>query len=129
MIQRDYFERLTQQVAKVLARLIGKDWEKILLAIEQTFDQHLPITRSELLQVELTHFKSWISEQELSDDQLEAIAMLLQKEGEHIATVASQIDRFGRALLLYEVIESRTDTYAPDRVQRIRYLNTLLDEL
>ena len=129
MIQRDYFERLTQQVAKVLARLIGKDWEKILLAIEQTFDQHLPITRKELLQVSLEDFKDWIEEQELSDDQLEAIAMLLQKEGEHIGTVAAQKDRFERALLLYEVVERRTDLFSPDRVQRIQKVKALLSEL
>ncbi|MEM1326785.1 MAG: hypothetical protein AAGI23_12565 [Bacteroidota bacterium] len=129
MIQRDYFERLTQQVAKVLARLIGKDWEKILLAIEQAFDQHLPITRKELLGVKLEGFEDWIGQQDLSDDQLEAIAMLLQKEGEHIATIEQQKDRFARALLLYEVVESRTEMYSPDRVARIRQLNDLMDEL
>ncbi|MEM0991848.1 MAG: hypothetical protein AAGI49_02385 [Bacteroidota bacterium] len=50
MIQKDYIERMTQQVAKVLARLIGKDWEQTLLVLEQVYNDWLPIKRTDLIQ-------------------------------------------------------------------------------
>lgn len=44
MIKQDYFERLVQDIAKVLAKLIfNKDWKETLPVLEQAYISYLPL--------------------------------------------------------------------------------------
>lgn len=126
MIQRDYFERLTQQVAKVLARLIGKDWEKIILTVEELYDKHLPFSRSAVVHCSTDDFPAFIQEYDLDENQLEALAYLLKIEGEHLADKVAAEDRLSKALYLYQIADENSTVYS---LERLSYIQQLEDEL
>ncbi|MEM8524506.1 MAG: hypothetical protein AAGG68_07670 [Bacteroidota bacterium] len=128
MIQRDYIERLTQQVAKVMARLIGKDWEQQLLVIEEVYNDWLPINRKDLIEKPPADLLDWLTvEEELSVDELEAIADLLKFEGEQIEDYETAKDRLKKALSLLEYVDANQDIYSMDRVYKIGQLKKELE--
>lgn len=128
MIQKDYIERLTQQVAKVMARLIGKDWEQQLLVIEEVYKDWLPINRKDLIEKLPTDLLDWlVVEEELSVDELEAIADLLKFEGERLNEHETAKDRLKKALLLLEYVDANQDIYSMDRIYKIGQLKKELE--
>ena len=127
MIQKDYIERLTQQVAKVIARLIGKDWEQQLLVIEEVYNDWLPINRKDLMAKPPVDLLDWlVVEEELSVDELEAIADLLKFEGEQLSNYEVSKDRLKKALLLLEYVDAHQDIYSMDRIYKIEQLKKKL---
>ena len=127
VIQKDYIERLTQQVAKVIARLIGKDWEQQLLVIEEVYNDWLPINRKDLMAKPPVDLLDWlVVEEELSVDELEAIADLLKFEGEQLSNYEVSKDRLKKALLLLEYVDAHQDIYSMDRIYKIEQLKKKL---
>lgn len=123
MIQKDYIERLTQQVAKVMARLIGKDWEQQLLVIEEVYADWLPIHRKDLIEKPPADILDWlVLEEKLGVDELEAIADLLKFEGEQIEDYDTSRDRLKKSLLLLEYVDAHQDIYSMDRIYKIEQL-------
>ncbi|MEM9887706.1 MAG: hypothetical protein AAF849_17555 [Bacteroidota bacterium] len=131
MIQKDYIERMTQQVAKVLARLIGKDWEQTLLVFEQVYEDWMPIEREDLIARPPSELLDWlVLEEKLSLDELEAIAYLLYTEGAHLLELDQQevaFDRLKKAFLLLEYVDQQADTYSFERAHRIGVLREQLE--
>jgi len=127
VIQKDYIERLTQQVAKTLARLIGKDWEQQFLVLEEVYADWLPIDRKDLIAKTPAEILDWlVVAKALSSDELEAIAELLKVEGEHLVDREAAIDRLEKALLLLEYADAHQDVYSMDRVYKIELLKKML---
>jgi len=123
VIQKDYIERLTQQVAKVMARLIGKDWEQQLLVIEKVYTDWLPIHRKDLIAKPPSEILDWlVTKEQLSVDELEAIADLLKFEGEQLDDYETANDRLKKALLLLEYVDANQDIYSMDRIYKIEQL-------
>lgn len=129
MIQKDYIERLTQQVAKVLARLIGKDWEQTLLVLEEVYNDWLPIKRKNLIERPPEEVLDWlILEEKLSIDELEAIAHLLLTEGNLIDDFVDRKDRLTKALLILEYVDNQDDIYSMSRKHKIDILRKTLSD-
>jgi len=129
LIQKDHIERLTQQVAKVLARLIGKDWEQTLLILEAVYNDWLPIKRKDLIEHPPKSILDWlIIEEKLSVDELEAIAHLLQAEGNLMDDFIERKDRLMKALLILEYVDNQDDTYSMSRKHKIDILLKTLSD-
>ena len=132
MIQKDYIERMTQQVAKVLARLIGKDWEQTLLVIEEVYNDWLPIKRDDLLAYPPEEILDWLVVKEnISLDELEAIANLLHTESVHLLDLEQKeeaFDRLKKAFLLLEYVDQQADIYSFERTHQIEQVQQILNQ-
>lgn len=131
MIQQDYLERLTQQVAKVLARLIGKDWENALLDIEQVYHNWLPFKREEALKQLPAYLLDWlIVEQKCSIQHIEVLAELLYVEGVYLYEQSigeESRDRLIKAVRLFEYVDEQSEIFSFDRQNKIARAKELLD--
>ncbi len=131
MIQRDYIERLTQEVAKVLARMIGKDWEKTMLLIEQVYHDWLPFERAEVLQQLPEDLLDWlIEEQQCAIQHIEVLAELLFTEGKYLFEQeqrATAKDRLKRAVKLFDYVNEKSDIYSFERQEKLEQAKKMID--
>jgi len=110
-----------------MARLIGKDWEQQRPILEEVYADWLPIDRKDLLNRPPAEILDWLAvKEQLSVDELEAIADLLKFEGEQLIDYETAKDRLKKALLLLEYVDTHQDTYSMDRVYKIEQLKNRL---
>lgn len=82
MIQKDYIMRLAEQVAQILARLLGKDLLEIRPQIEAIYTDYLPLDRAELLACPPEELQAYLQKNpNLEPPHIETLADLLYFEG------------------------------------------------
>lgn len=130
MIQRDYILRLTQQIAQVVAKLLGKSTEEKLEIIDQAFTEWLRLDHEELAQVDEEKIVDFLlQEKGFNVYQLELIAELMARHGEAFfekQEFSSAKDQLKKSLIIFGFVEEETKLYSIERINTINHANDLL---
>jgi len=130
MIQRDYILRLTQQIAQVVAKLLGKSTEEKLEIIDQAFTEWLRLDNEELAQVDEEKIVTFLVEDKgFNVYQAELIAELLARQGEAYfekQEFLSAKDCLKKSLIIFGFVEEETKLYSMERISTINRANDLL---
>lgn len=131
MIKQDYFERLVQDIAKVLAKLIfNKDWKETLPLLEQAYISYLPFDRAEANSQPIANFMSWLLiEKKCQLPQIEALAELFFFEARQTHDQPDKEDYkmlLAKLLLLLEYAQQHSEVYSMEREDRINWIRQQL---
>ncbi len=130
MIKKDYIERLTQQIAMMIAKLIGKEIKESLAIIDQNYNEWTKLDRHQIESMSNAALLHYLTEElSLSVNTIEFIANLLGQSGK----IYHQAEQFGQAknaieksLLLYEYVEIEQSIYDMNRISFLKELKLLL---
>ncbi len=131
MIKQDYFERLVQDITKVLAKLIfNKDWKETLPLLEQAYISYLPFDRAEANSQPIANFMSWLLiEKKCQLPQIEALAELFFFEARQTHDQSDKEDYkmfLAKLLLLLEYAQQHSEVYSMEREDRINWIRQQL---
>lgn len=118
MYNRDYFLKLVQQFAQVLARISGLkekgEQEKAAELIRETYSGLLKLERPYLLELEETELISTLREQHrLEYDQLEVLARLMYEDAD--LDTAQKNNLCQKALLILQYLNTEQRVYSFER--------------
>ncbi|WNJ18131.1 DUF6483 family protein [Pontibacter sp. G13] len=138
MLQRDYFMRMIEEAAAVLAKLMGLQskglHDEAERMLEQTFEDFFGLTGDQIRQVEGADFIQFLEEQDIQhSQQLSAMAKMLRYDGE-VAFEQGKFDRsrdsLQKALSVLEYLNSQeADLYDFTRIADIQSLEDLLKDI
>lgn len=133
MLRRDYILRWTQELAKVIARLMGKDTREALGIMDEAYLELLKASPEELRSLPLDKLLDYLLvEKEFNAAQLEFVAGLMAREGELLYEsgdfVQSQ-DRLARALLIFEHVEKELQVFSFERIGHLASIRQLITEI
>lgn len=130
MIKRDYILRWTQELAQVLARLMGKKPELQLHIIRETYHELLSLDLATMEALQPDELIPYLTEQlEYNDGQLEFLAEMLYREGKiqlEQAQILSGRRRLQEALLIFEFLDAKQDVFSLERQQQMETIRSIL---
>lgn len=126
MLKRDILLRWTQELAKVIARLLGKEPQEALPIMDEAYRELLKTDPETLRRTPLDQLLTYLQEEkQLNDGQLEFVAELLRREAELLyendALVQSS-DRYRRALLIFEYLDQHQEVFSFERQETIGHI-------
>lgn len=134
MIKRDYFLRWTQELAKVIARLIGKDPEDAVELLDKTLEEQLQLdakTLSDLPKAQLINHLA--NERGYNLAQMEFIAELLYLQCTQLKQQAPESqdfdileDKLEKALTIFEHVEQEQGLFSLERQAKMTDLRSWL---
>lgn len=132
MYNRDYFLKLVQQFAQVLARISGLkekgEQEKAAELIRDTYSGLLKLERPYLLKLDETQLISTLRKlHRLEYDQLEVLARLMYEDAE--LDTAQKNNLCQKALLILHYLNTAQRVYSFEREQLIEDIRKLADTL
>lgn len=133
MIKKDYIERLTQQIAMVFAKLMGKELKESLDIIDEAYNEWLKLDAS---------FIDSLDEEELLEEllntkglhihQLEFLAELLTKEGEILFNenqLSKSKDKLKKALILFRYVDNNQQLFSLERQATLVKLRNIIQKI
>ncbi len=136
MEQRDWYLKEVQKFAAILARLLGLKNEGRLgeasSLIEDTCRNLTGLAAQQLAQLSDEALLALITFNELTKDQVEALAELLAQEGELLkesGNMPESLHQFRRAVFLLNYLTQSRKEYSFEREQRLNALNRLIGEV
>lgn len=137
MIKRDYFLRWTQELAKVIARLIGKDPEDALELLDKSLEEQLQLDAKALADIPKEQLIDYLTNSRGFDlAQLEFVAEILylqchnlQQQLPQSQDFAGQKDKLEKALTIFEHVEKEQDIFSLERQSKMSGIRTKLAEL
>lgn len=133
MIKRDYILRWTQELAKVIARLLGKSPELQLEIMEESFEELLGLDIEKLDHLPPEDLLAYLTlEQQYNEGQLEFLAEILYRQG-GLLLESSQNQlghrRLQTALLIFELLDNQQDIFSFERQARMQAIREELDKI
>lgn len=137
MIQKDYILRWVQELAKVMARMIGKDPKETLELLDTAFDELLQLDAKSLRDIPKEKIIDYlIKERGFDIPQLEFIAELLYLQATNMEALlaqpvdfADQRDKLEKALIIFEHVENNQDIFSLERQNKLAKIRSTLKEL
>lgn len=137
MIQKDYILRWVQELAKVMARMIGKDPKETLELLDTAFDELLQLDAKSLRDIPKEKIIDYlIKERGFDIPQLEFIAELLYLQATNMEALlaqsgdfADQRDKLEKALIIFEHVENNQDIFSLERQDKLAKIRSTLKEL
>ena len=133
MIQRrhsDFFERLTQDIARFFAVLIGKNIDEIEAELELAYNEWLKLDRKSLDEMDPDEMLSALSnEMNLDADHIEILADLSAKEGEHYFNNQQFLkskNKLEKALKLYDFVDQEKQIFSFERQSTLQKISDLI---
>ena len=132
MIRKDIVLRWTQELAKVIAKILGKETQEALNIIEEAYKELLfldPKVFDQLPNDQILDFL--IQEKQLNIEQLTFFAGLLAKEGEllhQIGEFTIARNKLEKALIIFDHIERHHELFSFDRQNTINTIKNLLNQ-
>ncbi len=130
MIQQDYILRLTQQVAQVLAKMMGKNWVDVMPEIEVVYKDWIPIDRATIIGLPPEQIiPLLVEEKDLELPYLEALAELLYFEGMRLHEANNtndSHDRLQKAYYLFQHLNQVQATFSFDRQSKLQSIQSIL---
>lgn len=131
MIKRDYILRWTTELAKVMARMLGKEPELQINIIREAYDELLGLDLTSLDDLTLDEIIPYLSDQRgFNEGQLEFLAEMLYQEGKlqlELSQISTARRRLQEALLIFEFLDTLQDVYSLERHERMSVIRYLLD--
>ena len=133
MFQRDYILRLVEQMAQLVAKLIGLDPEKALEVIDENFTEWLgfgadyidDIPADQLLDV-------LINKNNLNVNQLEFLAELLGKQGLAYIEMQQNLtakDKLNKSLIIFDFVDEQQGLFSLERMNTLSSLKKHLKNI
>lgn len=123
MIKRDFIERLTQDIAKTLAKMMGFEAEDALEYIDSVYNEYFKLDKKYLDSLSPENIVEQLTqEHQLNVHQMEFIAELMAKEGEYLREkeqFVESIDKFKKALAIFGHVENTQNLFCLERRQTI----------
>ena len=137
MIKRDYFLRWTQELAKVIARLIGKDPEEALELLDKSLEEQLQLDAKSLADIPKEKLIEYLSNSrgyDLAQIEFIAEALYLQCQNLHqqlpqTQDFANQKDKLEKALTIFEHVENEQGIFSLERQSKIANIHSMLKKL
>lgn len=137
MIKRDIILRWVQELAKVIAKMAGKDPKENLEMLENAFDELLQLDAKALRDIPKEKMIDYLfSERGFDLAQLEFIAELLYLQAanmethlDHTGDFDDRRDKLEKALIIFEHVESKQDVFSFERQAKMADLRSALSEL
>lgn len=132
MIKRDYILRWTQELAKVIARLLGKPPELQLEIIDESYLDLLDLDLKRLDDLPLEAVLEYLNhERQYHEDQLEFLAEMFYRHGQ-LLLESSQFHagrrRLQGALLIFEFLDRQQAVYSLERQDRMQAIRQAIDK-
>lgn len=127
---QDIFEKLLQDIARIIAELIGSSTIDPIVALEQAKQHYLQLQEGELEDIDPDDLLGYLLDKEYSHQQLSITAQFLYAEGEVLekSDVSEAKKRRKQALVILEFLEEHSDIYSQERRDRIgRLINITVD--
>jgi len=121
---QDIFEKLLQDIARIIAELIGSSTKDPLVALEQAKQHYLQLNEGELDEIDADALLSYLLDKNYTHPQLGITAEFLCAEGDILAEKSSSEATWKRkqALVILEYLEEHSDIYSQERRDRIARL-------
>ena len=137
MIKRDYILRWTQELAKVIARLIGKDPEEALELLDKSLEEQLQLDAKTLTAIPKDKLIDHLSDERGFDlAQQEFIAELLYLQCKNLdhqlpegQDFTSYKDKLEKALTIFEHVEKEQGIFSFERKSKMAHIHLKLEEL
>lgn len=130
MIQKDYILRWAEEVAKVIARMIGKDTDTALKILDEAYQHYLKMDRAFLDSLPPEEFLHILTEKhQLHVNHLELLGELLAEEGRLLyegGRLVESKNQIQKALLIFEYLDDHQGVYSFERVKKIGDLHRIL---
>lgn len=131
MIKKDYIERLTQDIARFMAKLIGFEAVEALEYIDESYQEYLHLDKAyiDLLTTD-DIVEKLEQDKKLNIFQIEMAAEMMCKEGELLHQLGEKErsnDRLNKALTLFEHVETTLQILSLDRQMKISKIKQLLN--
>lgn len=134
MIQRDYIQRMIDQLSQVLATLLKLNvpLEKIEF-IQKAYLEYLKLDVEKLRAIQpenILHFLS--KERQMQTGQLEFLAELLMKEGQLLVEIEAfdeAKNTLQKAQILFAEVEKEQQLFSLERLETLRMIQKLLDQI
>ena len=130
MIQKDYILRLAEEVAKVIARMIGKNTDTALAILDDAYQHYLKMDRAFLDSLPPDEFIHILTEvHQLHVNHLELLGELLAEEGRLLYEAGRLVEskkQIQKALLIFEYLDDHQGVYSMERVMKIGDLHRML---
>jgi hypothetical protein len=136
MIQRkhsDFFERLTLDVARLFAVLIGKNIDEVEEELNLAYNEWLSLDRKsfdEIKQDEL--LPTLLNEMKLEVDHIEILADIFTKEGElyfNGKRFLKSKQKLKNAIKLYDFVDREKQIFSFERQETLKKINGLIYEI
>lgn len=133
MIQKDFILRWAEELAKVLAQLLGKDPEEGIELTEKALISLLDIDTSCIKATAKDNLiETLTKEKGLNVPQLEFLAEILAKQGELLYAKEQLVetkDKFEKALIIFEYIEKEQQLFSFERVAKVNHIKETIKQL
>jgi len=133
MIQKDYIQRMTQQIAQIMAKLMGLNIDESLEIIDQAYTEWLTIDRKFLDQLSKNQLLDvLVKEKKLNINHLEYIAELLAIEGELFfknKQLPKSRDTLQKSLILFQHVDLAQQLFSFDRQNKLKRIQHLLQQI
>lgn len=120
-------------MAKVIARLLGKQPEMQLQIIQQSYEELLGLDIEKLDHLSPDHLITYlIREQQYDEGQLEFLAEMLYRQGELLlgsGQIHPGCHRLQCALLIFELLDNRQRIFSFERQARMQAIRQELDKI
>jgi len=136
MIQRkhsDFFEKLTQDIAKFFALLIGKNIDEIEDELELAYNEWLKLDRKSLDEMEPEELLAiLLNELNLDADHIEVLALLSAEEGAFYFSknqFFKSKDKLKKALILYDFVDREKQIFSFKRKATLEKISDLISKI
>lgn len=130
MINRDIVLRWTQELAKVISKLLGKETEEALEIIDDALADQLELNPSQLAQMTQKELINYlVNDRQLSLPQIEFVGNLFYERAMQMRTTKELYEwnpYFAKAYILLNHVQNNADTYSLDRQQKLKTIQTCL---
>ncbi|MFK7932962.1 MAG: hypothetical protein AB8G22_05590 [Saprospiraceae bacterium] len=130
MINKDYFLRLTAEIARVIAAVAGKNVDEALEYFNGEYDTWLNMNRAELDDIPVEDFvKTLVEEKGIAVNRLELLAEMLVEEGKLLYEAGRLVEsrvQFQKSLLLFDYVDQEQQTFDLGRMDKLRIIRELL---
>ncbi len=136
MIQRkhsDFFERLTQDIAKVFAVLIGKNIDEVEEELNLAYNEWLKLDRKSLDELHPNELLPMLlNEMKLEVDHIKILADLFAKEGELYFNEKQFLKsklKLKNALTLFDFVDQEKQIFSFERQTTLKQIKTLISKI
>ena len=133
MIQKDTILRWAQELAKVMAKLLGKESGLILELIDEEIKRLLGLDPSTINGLDKPGLLLFLVEEKgFSIGQLEFLAELLAQQGNLLYEAGRLVEsevKIGQALIIFDYAEDELEVFSFERTNKIDNYRSLLQQI
>ena len=130
MIKRDIVLRWTQELAKVISKLLGKETEEALEIIDDALVDQLELDPSQLARMTQKELLNYLAnDKQLSLPQIEFVGNLFYERAmqmQETKDIHEWNPYFAKAYTLLDHVQNNADTYSLDRQQKLKTIQQFL---